>query len=239
MAEPVRLSLDEAEALARQALVSSRTSAENAGPTARALVAAEADGQAGHGLSRVPSYALQARAGKVDGHAIAARSSVSRARHCASMAAIGFAYPAIDAGDRGTRAAGTRTGHRRRGHPPLASFRPGRRTCRATRRARARRAGARQLAEGHGLLGRPQADARHQPARLCRTAAGWKRRRWSSTSHMSVAARGKIVAAEKAGKPIPARLGRRRGRPTRPPTRKPPSAARCCRSAAPRAARSH
>jgi len=95
MAEPVRLSLEEAEALARQALVASRTSAENAGPTARALVAAEADGQAGHGLSRVPSYALQSRAGKVDGHA------TPRIKRVAGAAlrvdgGFGFAYPAID-----------------------------------------------------------------------------------------------------------------------------------------------
>ena len=32
----------------------------------RALVAAEADGQPGHGLSRLPSYAAQAASGKVD-----------------------------------------------------------------------------------------------------------------------------------------------------------------------------
>jgi (2R)-3-sulfolactate dehydrogenase (NADP+) len=63
MVEPVRLSLAEAETLACDALVASRTSPENARPTARALVAAEADGQAGHGLSRVPSYAIQSRAG--------------------------------------------------------------------------------------------------------------------------------------------------------------------------------
>ena len=69
MAEPARLTLDEAVALAYEALVASRTSPANARATARALVAAEADGQAGHGLSRVPSYALQARTGKVDGHA--------------------------------------------------------------------------------------------------------------------------------------------------------------------------
>ena len=96
MAGPVRLSLDEAEALARQALISSRTSAESAGPTARALVAAEADGQGGHGLSRVPSYALQARAGKVDGHAIPRVESVAGAALRVD-GGFGFAYPAIDA----------------------------------------------------------------------------------------------------------------------------------------------
>jgi (2R)-3-sulfolactate dehydrogenase (NADP+) len=96
MAEPVRLGLEQAEALARAALVASRTSPENAAPTARALVAAEADGQGGHGLARVPAYALQARAGKVDGHA------TPRVERVAGGAlrvdgGCGFAYPAIDA----------------------------------------------------------------------------------------------------------------------------------------------
>ena len=52
-----RLSLSEAEALVAGALTRARTSEENAGSVARALVAAEADGLKGHGLSRVPGYA--------------------------------------------------------------------------------------------------------------------------------------------------------------------------------------
>lgn len=95
MSEPVRLSLAEAEALACAALVASRTRPENARSTARALVAAEADGQAGHGLSRVPSYALQARAGKVDGLAIPRLEPVAGAAVRVD-GGFGFAYPAID-----------------------------------------------------------------------------------------------------------------------------------------------
>ncbi len=57
----VALSLQEAEALVARTLIASRTSDANARVTARALVAAEADGQLGHGLVRVPSYAEQAR----------------------------------------------------------------------------------------------------------------------------------------------------------------------------------
>jgi (2R)-3-sulfolactate dehydrogenase (NADP+) len=58
-------------------------------------VAAEADGLKGHGLSRVPSYAAQARIGKVDGLAVPA---VERPRPGAAMidARNGFAYPALD-----------------------------------------------------------------------------------------------------------------------------------------------
>jgi len=94
-AAPLSLSLVEAEALATAALVASRTSPENAAPTARALVAAEADGQAGHGLSRVPPYALHARVGKVDGFA---RPRLARlaAAAVAVDAQNGFAYPAIE-----------------------------------------------------------------------------------------------------------------------------------------------
>lgn len=95
MAEPVRLGLDAGEALAYEALVASRTSPANARATARALVAGEADGQTGHGLSRVPSYALQARTGKVDGHATPRLEQVAGAALRVD-GGFGFAYPAID-----------------------------------------------------------------------------------------------------------------------------------------------
>jgi (2R)-3-sulfolactate dehydrogenase (NADP+) len=90
----VTLTLAEAQALVTQALVASRTSPANARVTARALVAAEADGQTGHGLTRVPSYAEQARAGKVDGFAIPSITGMGAARRV--NAGTGFAYPAIE-----------------------------------------------------------------------------------------------------------------------------------------------
>jgi (2R)-3-sulfolactate dehydrogenase (NADP+) len=73
-----------------------RTEEGNARIVARALVAAEADGLRGHGLSRVPTYAAQAKAGKVDGFATPV---VTRPKPAvlAVDAAHGFAYPAIDA----------------------------------------------------------------------------------------------------------------------------------------------
>lgn len=95
MAEPVRLTLEAAETLVVDALCASRTSRANAVPTARALLAAEVDGQSGHGLSRVPSYALQSRAGKVDGHATP-RAEIIAPAAVAVDAAFGFAYPAVD-----------------------------------------------------------------------------------------------------------------------------------------------
>lgn len=90
-----RLTIAEAEDLVTRALVRSRTEAGNARSVGRALVGAEADGLKGHGLSRVPSYAAQAKAGKVDG---LARPEAARPRP--AMVAIdaghGFAYPALD-----------------------------------------------------------------------------------------------------------------------------------------------
>jgi len=93
--DTVRWSLAEAEALVVAALTASGASPGNATPTARALVAAEADGQAGHGLSRVPSYALHARVGKVDGFARPKLREVAAAA-LAVDAGHGFAYPAIE-----------------------------------------------------------------------------------------------------------------------------------------------
>jgi len=90
------LSLAAAEDLVATTLIRCRTSEPNARSVARALVAAEADGLKGHGLSRLPSYAAQAKAGKVDG---AAQPVVSRPKPAvvAVDAAHGFAYPATDA----------------------------------------------------------------------------------------------------------------------------------------------
>ncbi len=89
------LSIAECETLAQRALAASGAAMGPSVSTARALAAAEADGQAGHGLGRVPSYAAQVRAGKVDGHA---QPSLRRLRAGALRidAAGGFAYPALD-----------------------------------------------------------------------------------------------------------------------------------------------
>ena len=50
MAATATISIDDLERVIRQALVASRTSEANAASVARALTAAEVDGQAGHGL---------------------------------------------------------------------------------------------------------------------------------------------------------------------------------------------
>jgi (2R)-3-sulfolactate dehydrogenase (NADP+) len=89
------LTIAEGEDLVTRALMRCRTGEANAKSVARALVAAEADGLKGHGLSRVPTYAAQAKAGKVDGFA---EPVLSRPRPAvvAVDAAHGFAFPALD-----------------------------------------------------------------------------------------------------------------------------------------------
>ncbi len=91
----VRLSLGELDHLMVQALETAGTAPAIARSVAMALARAEADGQAGHGLSRVPSYVSQLRAGKIDGHA---RPAVTQTRPAALRidAGHGFAFPALD-----------------------------------------------------------------------------------------------------------------------------------------------
>jgi len=90
----VTLSIDEAGALARAVLTRHDTSEANAECVARSLVAAEVDGQKGHGLSRLPSYAAQAASGKVDGHAVPTLEQVAGAA-LRIDARNGFAFPAL------------------------------------------------------------------------------------------------------------------------------------------------
>ena len=110
---------DDLERLVAAGLEAPETSAENARCVARALVAAEINGQKGHGLSRVASYAAQARIGKVDGGAVPTAER-TRAATVAIDAAHGFAYPALDlavallpgiARETGIAAAGIRRSH--------------------------------------------------------------------------------------------------------------------------------
>lgn len=85
-------------ALLARVFMAANTSAANAVLVARALVAAEFDGQGGHGLSRVKSYAAQATSGKVNGHAEPriVPTTPDRPGTVRIDAAHGFAYPALD-----------------------------------------------------------------------------------------------------------------------------------------------
>ncbi len=89
-----RLSPEAARALVAETLARCNTAPANADRVAEALVGAELVGQAGHGLRRLPAYAAQAAAGKVDGHAVPSADE-ARPGLLAVDAAHGFAYPAI------------------------------------------------------------------------------------------------------------------------------------------------
>ncbi len=88
------LSLDEMWTLVVAVLVAHDTSEVNAACVADALVAAEADGQKGHGMSRLSSYASQAASGKVDGRVVPEAEDVSAAA-LRIDAKGGFAFPAM------------------------------------------------------------------------------------------------------------------------------------------------
>ena len=89
------LTIANAQELVVRILQAHKTSAENAQHVARALVAAEIDGQRGHGLSRLPSYAAQSESGKVDGFAMPV--VLNRKKAAVRIDALnGFAYPAFD-----------------------------------------------------------------------------------------------------------------------------------------------
>ncbi len=90
------LTLAQSEELVVRTLTRCRTADGNAKSVARALVMAEAEGLKGHGLSRVPVYAAQAKIGKVDGFATPAMTR-PKPSMLAVDAAHGFAYPAMDA----------------------------------------------------------------------------------------------------------------------------------------------
>ncbi len=90
-----QLSLKEADALVQAALLKSGASAVMAASVARALVLAESQGQAGHGLSRVPQYATHLKNGRANGQAVA--TVVQRKGAALAIdAQQGLAFPACD-----------------------------------------------------------------------------------------------------------------------------------------------
>jgi (2R)-3-sulfolactate dehydrogenase (NADP+) len=86
---------DELTALMTQALERHKVSHTNAQSVATALAQAQCDGQAGHGVSRIKSYCLQAQSGKVNGMATPAVVAQTQAA-VRIDAANGFAFAAID-----------------------------------------------------------------------------------------------------------------------------------------------
>jgi (2R)-3-sulfolactate dehydrogenase (NADP+) len=89
------LSIEEASRLAALALRQAGAGEAMASSTARALVRAEAQGIASHGLSRVPQYATHLRNGRADG---SAQAVIARHKGAALLvdAKQGLAFPACD-----------------------------------------------------------------------------------------------------------------------------------------------
>ena len=90
-------SLGDLHDLAVGVLKASKTSHENAVSVANALVKADADGLASHGVARLPAFSAQAIAGKIDGFAEPSLTVTGDAVLRVD-ARSGFAFPAIDIG---------------------------------------------------------------------------------------------------------------------------------------------
>ncbi|MFT0861510.1 Ldh family oxidoreductase [Ancylobacter sp. G4_0304] len=93
----LHLTLEQATDYASRVLQRFGANAANATATARALIAAEADGLGGHGLTRLPSYSAMVASGKIDGHAVP-RAWRAAPAVLAVDAGNGFAYPALELG---------------------------------------------------------------------------------------------------------------------------------------------
>ena len=233
MAETTTISAADLEALIAAALVASNTSESNARSVARALAQAEIDGQKGHGLSRVPSYAAQAKSGKVDGHAA---PEVRQTRPASLMIDVAqrLCLPGLRSRHRPVAGAGGRAGL-----PPPASCartisassavtssgwrRPAWWRSPSATRPRPWRRGAASVP----LFGtNPIAFAAPQPGKPPIVV----------DMALSQVARGKILTAAQKGESIPADWAvDEQGDP--PPMQPPRSRARCSRSAAPRVRR--
>src|ERR1700758_2993426 len=67
---PQTVSVGELTSLVVRVFLRHGVSAENAGPVAETVVAAERDGAASHGLLRLPGYVSTLKSGWVDGRAV-------------------------------------------------------------------------------------------------------------------------------------------------------------------------
>ena len=195
------LSPADAEALAARALHACGTSLHNATSTAQALVAADIDGQSGHGLSRLPAYAAQVKSGKIDGKAVPALSQ-PRVGSILVDAKGGFAYPALDlaidtlpglAIESGVAAAGIHSSH----HIGQAG-----RTAERLANAGLVALVVSNTPSAMALPGGTKPMIGTNPLAFAAPING--RAPLVIDLALSLVARAKIVAAQKAGKPIPA-----------------------------------
>jgi (2R)-3-sulfolactate dehydrogenase (NADP+) len=196
-----RFTLPELTALAERALERAGAEAAMATATARALVAADAQGLASHGVSRVPQYATHLANGRADG---SARPAIVRERGGAALvdARCGLAFPAcalaVDEAIRRAREFGVGFVAVTNSHhfgvaayhlEPVAA------------------AGMLGLAFGNSPSAMPMAGGRRPLFGTNPIAAAFPRRDGAPVSvdlSLSEVARGKLMVAAKEGRAIPA-----------------------------------
>ena len=195
-----KIALSDLTDLARHALERGGASRAMADATARALVAAEAQGLASHGVSRVPQYAAHIRLGRVDGTAVA---KLARSKGGAVLvdAADGLAFPACAfavaeaiarAREHGVAFAGVTNSH----HFGAASY----------HLEPVAAAGMVGLAFGNSPSAMPAAGGRHAVFGTNPIAAVFPRREAPPIVvdlSLSEVARGKLMVAARDGKAIP------------------------------------
>lgn len=195
-----RLSIAEATGLVIRALMRAGAHAGMAESTARALVLAESQGLASHGLSRVPQYATHLRNGRADGTAAA---RVVRQHGAAVLvdACQGLAFPACalavatavqTARTLGVCVAGVTNSHH--GGVMVDHLRP------------VADAGMVGLAFANSPAAMPAAGGRHPVFGTNPVAAIFPRRGADPLMidlSLSEVARGKLMVAAKEGRPIP------------------------------------
>lgn len=96
MTDTIDLTMGEAEDLLCAAFEAGGVRHLTARSVSRALVAAEAEGQVGHGFSRVADYVAQVKSGKINKNAVPAVERVQPGALYVD-AQQGFAFPALDA----------------------------------------------------------------------------------------------------------------------------------------------
>jgi (2R)-3-sulfolactate dehydrogenase (NADP+) len=195
-----RINLPALAELTTRALQRAGANAAMASATARALVDAEAQGLASHGMSRVPQYAAHLRNGRVDGAAV---PSIVRAKGGAVLvdAHSGLAFPAcalaVDeavrrAGEFGISFAGVTNSH----HFGVAAY----------HLAAVGAASMVGLAFGNSPAAMPAPGGKHPIFGTNPIAAVFPRRSGAPLLidlSLSEVARGKVMVAAKEGKPIP------------------------------------
>lgn len=211
----VRISIEDARQLVSAALQKAGANTAMAQSTARALVLAEAQGLASHGLSRVAQYATHLRNGRVNGAAV---PEVLHAKGGAALvdAQAGLAFAACDlavaeairrAGEFGVSFVGVTNSH----HCGVV----------VDHLRAAGAAGLVGLGFTNSPAAMPAAGGRHPIFGTNPIAAVFPRRDSASLAidlSLSEVARGKLMVAAKAGKTIPAGWALdAEGRPTTDP----------------------